>query len=229
MLRILLIDSDPGFLPEQLREIFAPLNVQVDAARTGQDGLNSINGKIPDLILLNVTLEDISGLEVYQQLRQLNGRARVIFINSSSTKQSAIEAMRQGAAEHRDGPLDAAQLEKVVSDGLNHGRGMREASPDEAPSAAAAMAASAQTQFDFDAYIRARLDAGTSDLHGEVHLQLDRILLPAALRFVNGNQLHAARILGIARQTLRNRLRELGLTIHRSIEKSQECESESVR
>jgi two-component system nitrogen regulation response regulator GlnG len=75
--------------------------------------------------------------------------------------------------------------------------------------------------FDFTSFIRTRLDAGSKDLHTEAHLELDRILLPAALRFADGNQLHAAKILGIARQTLRNRLRELGLSIHKSVEGEQ--------
>jgi two-component system nitrogen regulation response regulator GlnG len=71
--------------------------------------------------------------------------------------------------------------------------------------------------FDFDSFIRSRLGSGSDNLHNEAHLELDRILLPAALRFADGNQLHAAKILGIARQTLRNRLRELGLSIHKSV------------
>ena len=48
--------------------------------------------------------------------------------------------------------------------------------------------------------------------------ELDRLLLPLVLRSTDGNQLQAARILGITRQTLRLRLRELGLSVTKSVE-----------
>lgn len=48
-----------------------------------------------------------------------------------------------------------------------------------------------------------------------MHLELDRILLRAALRFTAANQYNAAKLLGLARQTLRLRLRELGITVTR--------------
>lgn len=58
-------------------------------------------------------------------------------------------------------------------------------------------------------FIRRRLDEGSGDIHNEAHQELDRILLPMVMEHTGGNQLQAAKILGIARQTLRRRLREL--------------------
>jgi two-component system nitrogen regulation response regulator GlnG len=46
--------------------------------------------------------------------------------------------------------------------------------------------------------------------------------LRAALRFTNGNQYQAARVLGMARQTLRLRLRELGISLTKSVEEADE-------
>jgi DNA-binding protein Fis len=60
--------------------------------------------------------------------------------------------------------------------------------------------------------------AGTDGLHEETHRRVDRILLPLVLEHTQGNQRQAAQILGIARQTLRDKLRGLGVTIHRSVE-----------
>ena len=72
-------------------------------------------------------------------------------------------------------------------------------------------------EFDLKGFVRERLGAGSSNLLAEVHLELDRMLIELTLKFTGGNQLQAARILGVARQTLRNRLRELGLNITKSI------------
>jgi DNA-binding NtrC family response regulator len=62
-------------------------------------------------------------------------------------------------------------------------------------------------------FIRRRLEAGSTDLSTESQLEIDRVLLPAVLRFTNNNQHQAAKILGLARQTLRLRLRSIGLSV----------------
>jgi two-component system nitrogen regulation response regulator GlnG len=62
-------------------------------------------------------------------------------------------------------------------------------------------------------FIRQRLDTATTDLSGEAQLEFDRILLPAVLQFTSNNQYQAAKILGLARQTLRQRLRNIGFSV----------------
>jgi two-component system nitrogen regulation response regulator GlnG len=71
---------------------------------------------------------------------------------------------------------------------------------------------------DLDAFIRQRLASETDDLYTDTHRQVDRLLLPLVLEFTGGNQHQAARILGIARQTLRQKLRELGLRVAHNVE-----------
>jgi two-component system nitrogen regulation response regulator GlnG len=61
--------------------------------------------------------------------------------------------------------------------------------------------------------MRKRLAEGSTNLNDEAHRELDRILLPLVLEYTNGKQLHAAKILGVARQTLRRRLLELKITL----------------
>jgi two-component system nitrogen regulation response regulator GlnG len=63
-----------------------------------------------------------------------------------------------------------------------------------------------------EALIGQRLRDGGPDLYEEARRELDRFLLPLVLRSTGGNQFQAARNLGIARRTLRLRLRELGLS-----------------
>ena len=60
-----------------------------------------------------------------------------------------------------------------------------------------------------------------TDLYGQSHEKLDRILLPLVLQFTEGNQHQAARVLGIARQTLRQKLRDLGLSISHSVQSEE--------
>jgi two-component system nitrogen regulation response regulator GlnG len=61
-------------------------------------------------------------------------------------------------------------------------------------------------------FVRRRLAEGTETLNDEAHRELDRILLPLVMEHTRGNQLQAAKVLGVARQTLRRRLLELKIT-----------------
>ena len=74
--------------------------------------------------------------------------------------------------------------------------------------------------FRFESFIEERLKAGATDLYAEVHRQLDRILLPQVFQFSGGNQRQTARVLGIARQTLRTKLEEAGLNLKRFLDDS---------
>jgi two-component system nitrogen regulation response regulator GlnG len=64
-----------------------------------------------------------------------------------------------------------------------------------------------------DAFIRQHLAPDACDLYADTHRQLDRLLLPLVLQYTHGSRRQAARLLGIARQTLRLKLRELGLHV----------------
>src|SRR5207247_11140452 len=66
--------------------------------------------------------------------------------------------------------------------------------------------------------IRQRVGSEVRDLYAETHRQVDRLLLPRVLEHTRGNLQQAALLLGIARQTLRLKLRDLGLSVTRHAE-----------
>jgi two-component system nitrogen regulation response regulator GlnG len=75
---------------------------------------------------------------------------------------------------------------------------------------------------DLEELIRQRLKADPRDLYAAVHGQVDRLLLARVLEHTGGNQHQAARLLGIARQTLRLKLRELGLHVTSAVESDED-------
>jgi DNA-binding NtrC family response regulator len=126
MPRLLLVDDDPELLLAQLTHVLGPLDIRVDVARDGADGLRQLAATLPDVILLDVRLPDLSGLEVYQRIRQLDGRIPVIFVTSMTAADTAIEAMQQGAYDYLFKPLDPQQLRRVIGQALQLARWMRE-------------------------------------------------------------------------------------------------------
>jgi two-component system nitrogen regulation response regulator GlnG len=124
MPHLLLIDDDPDLIAEQVRQAFPRHRVEV--AGTGADGLERVRAESPDVILLDLRLPDQSGLEVYQQLRQVDARIPVIFVTLAKSADKAIEAMKQGAYDYLFKPLDLHQLRRVVGEALEVARRMRE-------------------------------------------------------------------------------------------------------
>jgi two-component system nitrogen regulation response regulator GlnG len=129
MPRLLLIDDDPELIVAQVNHALGPLGVQTAVARDGADGLRqlTISGPHrPDVVLLDVRLPDLSGLEVYQQIRRLDARIPVVFVTSVTAADTAIAAMQQGAHDYLFKPLDPPQLRRVVGQALELARLMRE-------------------------------------------------------------------------------------------------------
>ncbi len=124
--RLLLVDDDPVMILDQVTHALGPDGVQVDVARTAQEGLRQVAAQPPDVILLDVHLPDRSGLEVYQQIRRIDARIPVIFITWAATADTAIEAMKEGAYDYLFKPIDLARLRSVVVQALELGRLMRE-------------------------------------------------------------------------------------------------------
>jgi len=85
--------------------------------------------------------------------------------------------------------------------------------------------AAPDTTFDLEAIIRQQLGPDAQDIYAETHRQVDRVLLSRILQYTGGNQYQAARLLGVARKTLRQRLRDLGLRIAQSVEADDEIEN----
>ena len=78
-------------------------------------------------------------------------------------------------------------------------------------------AENAEISVDWDHLVRDRLAAGSEDLYAEALAAMERHVLTVVLRYTEGNQVQAARILGITRGSLRNKIRSLGIMIGKSV------------
>jgi two-component system nitrogen regulation response regulator GlnG len=123
--RVLLVDDDPVMILDQMTHALGPQGIQVEVARTAGEGLRQVAARPPDVILLDVHLPDLPGLEAYQRIRQIDGRIPVVFITWAATADTAIEAMKEGAYDYLFKPLDLARLRGVVAQALELGRLMR--------------------------------------------------------------------------------------------------------
>jgi two-component system nitrogen regulation response regulator GlnG len=123
---LLLVDDEPNLIHKQVSHVFAPRGIRIDVVRSGGDAISHIARGGTDVVLLDVSLPDIGGLEVYQRIRQIDARIPVVFVTATTAAETAIEAMRHGAFEYLFKPLDLERLEDVVTEALEVSRLMRQ-------------------------------------------------------------------------------------------------------
>src|SRR5262245_57259172 len=114
---LLVVDDEPSILLA-FRRAFGGRDVTVLTADSAGEGLALARDHHPDVVILDIQLPDMTGLEVLQQLRRLDARSPVIFITGKSTTDTAIEAMKLGAYEYLPKPLELAHLRQVVDRAL---------------------------------------------------------------------------------------------------------------
>jgi two-component system nitrogen regulation response regulator GlnG len=126
MAHLLLIDDDLALTPKQVHQAFPGPAHTVAVASTGAAGIEHIRARPPDVVLLDLRLPDQSGLDVYRQIREIDGRIPVVFVTMARTADTAIDAMKQGAYDYLFKPLDPHQLRRVVGEALEVARRMRQ-------------------------------------------------------------------------------------------------------
>jgi DNA-binding NtrC family response regulator len=123
MRKLLVIDDDRTVL-RLTEKAFADVDLQILSASDGEKGIELINREKPDVLLLDIRLPGISGLELAKQIRQIDSKLPVIFITASDESDVAIEAMKLGAYEYLLKPLDMVNVQNLVERALDTRRQM---------------------------------------------------------------------------------------------------------
>ncbi len=130
MSRLIVIDDEPNVL-YSLRQALARDGLEVATAQTARQGLGQIRQSPPDAVILDVRLPDMSGLEAFDKIREIDPQLPVIVITAFATTETAIEAMKRGAFEYLLKPVDLRQLRRVVAQALEMSRNRQEQHPSE--------------------------------------------------------------------------------------------------
>ncbi len=89
-------------------------DLEVLTASTGQQGVELVRRRRPDAVLLDVRLTDMTGLEAFDLVREIDPRLPVILVTAYSDTETAIEAMKRGAFDYLLKPVDFHQLRCIV-------------------------------------------------------------------------------------------------------------------
>jgi two-component system nitrogen regulation response regulator GlnG len=125
MNKILLID-DEADVQYSFSRIFDSRDVQLSTASGGEEGLKLIPKLKPDLVIMDVRMGGITGLETLRRLRETDPKQLVIMMTAFGTTQTAIEAMKLGAYDYLLKPFDVPKLKQIVEGALKTARDMKQ-------------------------------------------------------------------------------------------------------
>src|ERR1041385_210951 len=125
MSKLLLID-DEADVQYSFQRIFDSPEIELTTASSGEEGLKLIPKIKPDLVLMDVRMGGITGLETLRRIRQMDSRLLVILMTGYGTTQTTIEAMKLGAFDYLLKPFDVPKLKELIANALKAARDMKQ-------------------------------------------------------------------------------------------------------
>lgn len=114
----ILIVEDSHTLALTYQEYLRPIGAPISIAETGAQALDSIQSLNPTVILLDLKLPDMDGIEILKHLKAQNHDARIIVITAHGSVAIAVEAMREGASDFLLKPFTAERITTTVKNAL---------------------------------------------------------------------------------------------------------------
>lgn len=115
--RILVVD-DEAPVREVLTEYFSTEGYTVEAAGNGAEALTVVRGGRADLVLLDVRMPGLDGVQVLRRIRELDDRVPVIMVTANEDVTLAKETLKLGAFDYVAKPFDFDYLDRAVAAGL---------------------------------------------------------------------------------------------------------------
>ena len=106
---ILLVDDDP-FILEGIGEDLENQGFKVTRAASGDRALELLTGSNFDLVITDLVMEDVDGIQVLKKAKELNANAMVIILTGYGNMKSAIEALRHEADDYLLKPCESEEL-----------------------------------------------------------------------------------------------------------------------
>ncbi|SVD05738.1 uncharacterized protein METZ01_LOCUS358592, partial [marine metagenome] len=122
--KLLLVD-DEADVRYSFERIFSDA-VDLHTAASGEEALEVIPQIQPDLVIMDIRMGGLNGIETLRKIREFDTKLPVILMTAFGTTQTAIQAMRHGAYDYLLKPFDVPKLEAIVDGALKAARDMKQ-------------------------------------------------------------------------------------------------------
>jgi DNA-binding NtrC family response regulator len=112
--KILLVDDEPGML-RYISTLLEVEDYKVETANSGEEAVQKVqSGLHPDLVLLDLVMPGINGLETLEHIRRIHPGAKVVMLSCISDTRKVVQAIRLGAHDYITKPFQKAELDAVI-------------------------------------------------------------------------------------------------------------------
>lgn len=112
-LKVLICD-DSMLARKRLEEYLLDLECSIFQAKDGQEAVSIYKNEIPDIVLMDIVMPVKNGIEALRDIRLINPKAKVIMISSVGTETYLKEALKAGAVDFIQKPVEYEMLEKIL-------------------------------------------------------------------------------------------------------------------
>lgn len=115
---IILIVDDDEVMCHTLSDVLKKMSYEVITVQTGEDAFQSLRESTFDLILLDIVLPDMNGLDVLKKIREIDSDSFVIMMTAYADVQTAVTAMKEGAYDYINKPFEIDELRLIIKKAL---------------------------------------------------------------------------------------------------------------
>ncbi|TMQ58921.1 MAG: response regulator, partial [Candidatus Eisenbacteria bacterium] len=119
--RVLVVDDEPSVV-EVFREFLSGEGYALSVALSGEEAVRLIPEIKPDLVLTDINLPGLSGLEVMRFAKREDPEVAVIVVTGYASASTAIDALREGAYDYVTKPFDLDDVQQIVERGIANRR-----------------------------------------------------------------------------------------------------------
>lgn len=120
-LRTLIVDDEPELrnsVGGYLRSLLPHIAFQIQEAGNGREAIEAVKNESFDLVLMDVKMPEVSGLEALRQIKEENPQIFVVLMTAHSNLQDAVQAIKEGAYDYLEKPVQGEKLARIVQKAL---------------------------------------------------------------------------------------------------------------
>jgi two-component system nitrogen regulation response regulator GlnG len=115
--KILIVDDEDS-VRYSFRKLFREPGCEIMEAANGLEALSVIKKELPDLVLMDIEMPGLNGLDAIQRIKAMHPQLPVIIITAFGTSERVIGAMKYGAYDYLEKPFDVGRLKEVIKEAL---------------------------------------------------------------------------------------------------------------
>lgn len=120
-MKIMVVDDEP-FIREMMEEFLSLQGHDAFSASSGEEAISQLADKDPDMVLLDIWLPGINGLETLARIKEVNPKVRIVMLSAFGDEDTVNEALEMGASFYLQKPIEFKKLNMIIQDWFSSGK-----------------------------------------------------------------------------------------------------------